>query len=269
MKIIVIYGSPRKGMTYEAVQFVKTEMEKNGPVEFVEFRLPQDAPAFCKGCFQCFSTGEATCPDAKYIQPIASAMMEADGFIISTPVYAMQISGALKAFFDHMAYCFINHRPRFIHQKALVIVTTAGAGVKNCLRYITENLRFWGVNQVFGYGQPVLAMDWNGIPPKTKTKLTTALQKYAHIFYHDIAVKKIHRPTFLQAVMYYAGKALMLSYEDDAHPDKAYWRQKGWLENDCRYLSPATKPGLVKSLIGGIAFFAMRRVMKNQSNNHR
>lgn len=45
--------------------------------------------------------------------------MEAEAFIISTPVYALNVSGGLKVFFDHMAFCYLNHRPRFFTQKII------------------------------------------------------------------------------------------------------------------------------------------------------
>ncbi len=44
MKIVMIYGSPRKGVTYEAVQIVKKELQAQEDVEFTEFQLPQDMP---------------------------------------------------------------------------------------------------------------------------------------------------------------------------------------------------------------------------------
>lgn len=260
MNIVIIYGSPRKGITYETVQIAKAELQKSGPVQFIEFHLPQDMPAFCKGCFQCFQKGEAKCPDAEYVQPIVTAMMEADGFIISTPVYALHISGALKAFFDHTAYCYINHRPRFYKQKALVITTTAGAGISNCNKYITQNLTFWGINKVYTFGEKMLASAWREVPPRVLAKATMRLQQKARIFYNDINSQKVYPPGLIQAIMFQVSRLLMYSYQDNT--DKDYWQEKGWLDKRSEYLCQEAKPGLLKKMVGRLTSMIFRKIIK-------
>lgn len=260
MKIAVIYGSPRQGITFETVRIVKEEMQKQGEVEFIEFHLPQDAPVFCKGCFQCFQKGESKCPDAGYIQPIVAAMMAADGFIISTPVYVLQISGGLKAFFDHLAYCYINHRPRFFHQKALVITTTAGAGLHDCLQYIKKNLTFWGVNHVYTLGFRMMASKWSEVRPEVLAKATKQLQRMARGFHQDLRSKKIHVPSFMQILMFHICLLLMSSSEPSL--DQQYWQERGWLEPSSLYLNPAAKPGWFKRAVGWMVMSIFRKMVK-------
>lgn len=259
MKVTIIYGSPRKGVTYEAIQVVKDEMLKRGAVEFVEFHLPQDAPVFCRGCFQCFDKGEGSCPDAKYIQPIVQAMESSDGLIIGSPVYVLQLSGALKAFFDHLGYTFLNHRPRFFRQKALIITATAGAGIKNANRYITENLSFWGINKTYSYGQPVLSASWAGIPPKQRAKLLSNLKSRAEAFYRDLASGQMHSPSLLQTLMFYAGKSLVSTFEG---PDQDHWRKNDWLTKERRYYTDDVKPGLINGLMGLLVPLIFGRMIK-------
>lgn len=263
MKIVVINGSPRKGITHESMNVVKSAMQKLGEVEFVEFRLPQDLPVFCHGCFQCFMQGECRCPDAAQVQPIVQELLSADGWIIGSPIYALQLSAGLKALFDHTAYCFLNHRPRFFTQKALVITTTAGAGIKSTSKYIAQTMSFWGVNKIYQYGQPVMALKWDEIPSKTKEKLVRNLQRVAVEFYRDVESKVMHSPSFIQSVMFNAGKALNASY-DDTNEDKKYWAEHGWLANDSRYFTKNAKLGPLKSVIGGLTRWMMGRVMKSK-----
>ena len=61
-------------------------------------------------------------------------MMDADGIIVASPVYAMNVTALLKNFLDHTAYFY--HRPEFFTKKALVVVSTAGAGQKDVAKYI-------------------------------------------------------------------------------------------------------------------------------------
>lgn len=260
MKIVIIYGSPRKGITYETVRIVKEEIKKQGEVEFIDFHLPQDAPAFCKGCFRCIEKGESQCPDAGYIKPIVAAMMEADGFIISTPVYVLQISGGLKAFFDHLGFCYINHRPRFFNQKALVIATTAGAGLHGCIQYIKKNLSFWGVNYVYSLGFRMMASKWSDIRPEILVKATKRLQRMARIFHQDLHLKKTHAPSFIQITMFHLSRLFMFNYEPLL--DKEYWQKKGWLDPGCNYLNKAAKPGVLKNVVSRMAMYVFRKMIR-------
>ncbi len=260
MKIVVIYGSPRKGVSYEAVQIVKKELQNQGDVQFTEFHLPQDMPNFCKGCFSCFQKGEAKCPDNWYIQPILMAMSSADGFIISTPVYALQISGGLKAFFDHMAFCFLNHRPRFFRQKAFIISTTAGAGTGSCNRYIKKNLSFWGNRKIYAMGGAMQAIDWNEVPASIKYKTTRDLKRIARRFGRDVKSGKVYAPSLLQTMMFYISRLIISSYGHTI-PDQEYWQQQGWLDKKLRYFYQPAKPSFMNRVIARVVVFVFKKML--------
>jgi len=261
MRVVIIHGSPRKGNTYEATQKVMAHMRQHGDVEFTEFYLPKDLPEFCRGCFNCFFSGEDKCPHAKYAQPIAQAMDEADGIIFASPVYAMQLSGGMKTLLDHLAYVYMNHRPRYMRKKALVIATTAGAGLGNCLKYIKQNLTLWGVNKVYTLGVQMQAMGWDDMESGRKAKAELRIGRVAKIFYADLASRHLHSPSLVQVVMFNVSKAMNISY-DDGSKDKQYWLTQGWLESKCRYHVPEASIGLISGAIGAIAHAAGTRMMR-------
>ncbi len=263
MKIVVINGSPRFGITYNAISIVMQELQSLGDVTFKVFNLPRDMPAFCKGCFQCFLKGEELCPDAKYVQPIVEAMDEADGFIIGTPVYAMQITGALKAFFDHLAYCYINHRPRFFTKKAMVIVTTVGAGINNCNRYIKQNLSFWGVNKVYTTGKALKAIKWDEIETTKKADFEKSLKLTARKFNKDIKEEKIYPPSMFQTVMFNISRVIINTFEKD-NSDRIYWEKNGWLDDKVNYLTDGIKPKLSQLTVGTVAALMFKKVVKKK-----
>lgn len=122
MKCLIIHGSPRRGNTWDVLNRVKEEMQKNGNFEFEVVELSKEKIPMCIGCFNCIKKGEKKCPHNSYIEPIVKKMEAADAFIITTSVYSMQVSGTLKNFIDHMSYNF--RRPRFYNKKALIITTT-------------------------------------------------------------------------------------------------------------------------------------------------
>lgn len=251
MRVVIIYGSPRKGITFEFAKIIKNEMKKYGDVDFDEVFLPDDAPCFCKGCFNCFSLGEDKCPDANYIQPIVGKMDGADGFIFTTPVYSLQISAALKSLFDHLSYCYLIHKPRFFDKKAMVISATAGAGVDSCLKYVKKNLKFWGLSKVFTVGKAVNAAYWQDIPQKLKDGAIFDLKKKAIKFYLEIKSKKIHNPTFMQTIMYYIGLGFSMGSEK-ANSDRVYWENNGWLKKGKKYYIDKVRPNFFGTLLGGI-----------------
>lgn len=261
MRVVVIHGSPRKGNTYEATQKVMSHMRQRGDVEFTEFFLPKDMPEFCRGCFICFFHGEDKCPHAKYVQPIVQAMDEADGFIFASPVYVMQLSGSLKALLDHLAYVYMNHRPRYMRKKALVIATTAGAGLGNCLKYIKQNLGLWGVVKVYTLGVQMQSMGWDDMESGRRAKAEQRIDRVAQEFYTDLSSRRLYKPSLIQVVMFNVSKAMNISYADGSK-DKEYWHDQGWLESKCRYHVPEASIGLIGRAIGSIAHAAGTRMMK-------
>lgn len=81
MKCLVIHGSPRRGNTWDVLNIVKEEMQKNGDFEFEIIELAKEKIPMCIGCFNCIEKGENKCPHNSYIEPIVKKMEEADAFI--------------------------------------------------------------------------------------------------------------------------------------------------------------------------------------------
>ncbi|MBC7765246.1 MAG: flavodoxin family protein [Hyphomonadaceae bacterium] len=261
MNIVVMHGSPRKGNTYQAAHFCLDEMKKLGDFSLKEFFLPNDMPAFCKGCFACILHSEQKCPHAHLMLPIVQAINAADGLIFTTPVYVMHISAAMKSFLEHMAYNYMNHRPRLFTQKALVITTTAGAGTKNVIRYMKENLSFWGINRVYAVGVKMLSIDWEGMKPSNRTKAMQAITQKAKLFYNDIASQKIHTPSMFQVMMFRVSQLLALTYEAD-NADKMYWQEKGWLDKRCEFYLPNVRIHFFKRITGKLISKAFGLLIK-------
>lgn len=230
MKVCIINGSPRKGNTYNATQIFKEELQKNGAVEFVEFFLPKDMPHFCCGCFNCFENGEENCPHAQYIQPIEKAMKEADGIIMTSPVYVLAENAQIKALLDHFGYMYIPHRPRkeMFSKVAMVISTTAGAGTGNAIKTISRSLSYWGVRRIYKCGFTMFAISWHEMKQKKQKKFNDILVKKAKKFYKVMKKRKhIHSRVFTK-ILFTAMKTMISKYPDN-NPDKIYWKEKGWI----------------------------------------
>lgn len=177
MKSVVVYGTQRRGSTYNITQkFLDRLCNNKGDIQ--EFFLPKDMPNFCRGCFQCFKDN-TKCPDYKYIEPILKAMEEADLIIFASPVYVYHVSGQMKAFLDHFGFQWMVHQPNetMFSKRALVISTAAGAGTKSTIKDVLDSMLFWGVAKTYKYGVNVAASEWEHVSIKKKNKIENEIGK--------------------------------------------------------------------------------------------
>lgn len=233
LKIVIIHGSQRHGNTEKTIEIVKEKLNSFEENEFVEFYLPKDLPMFCAGCFRCFdkgSFGGEFCPHAKYTHPILNAIKLSDGIIISSPVYCLAESGQVKVFLDHFGCIFMSHRPveEMFSKTALIISTTAGIGTKYVIKTVERSLSYWGVPKIYKCGLTLWAKNWSEMPSEKQEKYKKCLEQKAYSFYYSVKRKKVHIPIKTK-VLFNVLRRLMNSYSD-GHPDKEYWRKKGWLQ---------------------------------------
>lgn len=236
MKICVIYGSARiKGSTAKVTQGILEALEPlvretGDSLEVVEHHLPKDLPHFCMGCFNCFLKGEDTCPHKDFVAPIIKDLSEADGIILSSPVYAMGPSAQMKSLLDHLAFQYIPHRPRpdMFDKVGLVVVTTAGAGIGGTSKLLAKNLKFWGLKRVHILGFPIFDIELDSMPQKRKDKLARLVEKKARAFHSDLLRRRELRPLLFTRFFMMMGKRMMKGYPDD-NLDKRHWKGNKWI----------------------------------------
>lgn len=243
MKVVIIYGNHTGGSTEHCVSIVKNVLASFGECSFTEFFLPTDLPVICRGCFRCFEDGEETCPDARLVQPIVSAMREADGLIFASPVYACEVSGAMKTLFDHLCYIWMTHRPmeEMFSKVGMVISVTAGAGTVTSIRTMEKNFRYCGVKRTIGFGAAVQAMSWNEVASAKKTKLEAKLTRKASRFYRMMELRYTLRPMIFQRIMFKLLGKMIQGYEPGSRlsRDQNYWRDKGWFNGKSPFMRGA------------------------------
>lgn len=243
MKYLIINGSPRKKNTWQIVKQAKTNIDG----EFEEIHLMKQKIPICNGCYKCIIETEKNCPHYDIVNPIVEKIKESDGLIITSPVYAMNVTALLKNFLDHTAYIY--HRPMFFDKKALVAVTTAGGGKKDVANYIDETLRHWGFNKVYK-----IAIACGG----KETLETKEVDKTAEKFRKDVESKKLHSPKLGDIVFYNVWRALALS-ENSMEADAEFWKSNDLVNYE---FSPVVKLGFIKKALAKLIFFVLKRVMK-------
>lgn len=252
MKCLIINGSPRKGSSFSMAATIKEEiLKKDSSVIFEEIMLSDYDIPFCLGCATCFKHGESECPHYKKVHPVVEKMEEANVLVITSPVYALGVSGLIKNFFDHTAYFF--HRPKFFDKHALVVVSTAGGGHKEAAKYMRDVLKHYGFNKVF-----ILARALFDISGSVTENVKQKCRVSANNFYLSIAKKKLSDVSPKRIIFYNMWRAMSLSSR--ALPcDKEYWQESALFRYE---YSPLIKINILNKLLGKISFAIFSKFIK-------
>ena len=102
-KILVLLGSPRKkgNSTTLANQIVAGAESAGATVEKIFLHGKDISP--CQACYACQQPDSKGCAIDDEMQPIYSKLIEADGWVIASPVYWFSMSAQTKLFLDR---CF-------------------------------------------------------------------------------------------------------------------------------------------------------------------
>jgi len=248
MKITVIHGSMRKGNTYGVTGTVIERLRSYDDMEITEVNVADLDLPFCTSCHACFSNGEDLCPHYKIIGPVAKAIENCDGLIVSGVCYATHLNAAMKNPIDHLAYYF--HRPRLFAKVGMVVTTTAGAGENTVAKYLRQTLGHWGI------GKAIL------LPAKIQTakffltdKQMRRIHKSADKFYNNIKNKKLSTPSIASVAVHNAFRGNSSLSPPLSECDGAYWKASGFIDK----IYPR-RIGLLKIIIGKVTYSVMRMI---------
>ena len=227
MNITLVYGTERKGSTYNIAQLFLNRL-KDEKSEVTEIFLPKDMPHFCRGCSLCFMKGEEYCPHYEQVNKVRIALEKADMLIFASPVYVYHTTGQMKTLLDHFGYQWMVHRPNqsMFGKIALIISTAAGAGMKTTNKDIADSLNFWGVARIFKYGKGVAAIDWKGVSDEKKAEIYKNVYTLSEKI---IRTSKNVTPSIKTKTMFNVMRIVQKKGGFNK-ADTEYWKAKGWLE---------------------------------------
>jgi multimeric flavodoxin WrbA len=231
MRICVIHGSARNGNTEKSIEIIKSQLDEIASVSYSDIYLPKDLPVFCIGCTACLTTGEyagQNCPHKQYTHPVLEKLMQCDGFILTSPCYALAETAQVKSLLDHLACIYISHRPNAaMFQKIAFIVSTTGyAGADKVIETLKRNVLFWGVKRIITCKITMGATQWDYMPKKRKIELD--LKKKTMQFNNLVKNRNNISDSISSALLKYVIKTTMKNRED-TNPDKIYWKIQGWI----------------------------------------
>jgi multimeric flavodoxin WrbA len=223
MKIIAVMGSPRgKGSGYKVVKMIEDRMRAMGDVEF-EYLFLKDANLKpCTGCYTCIARGEDKCPLKDDRAAIEQKLLAADGVILSSPMYVLNVSWLMKNFIDRFAYT--NHRPRFHCQKVLTVVNMGGDSPKAALSLLRYALGGSRIVHELGIATPPWPQTERAVAKKER-----AIDAAAKKFYWACLDTSLPPPTLHSLILFlvrqkiYRERRQILTADNEFYTGKAYY----------------------------------------------
>ena len=157
-QVLVLLGSPRKkgNSTTLAAQIIKGAESVGAAVETIY--LHGKNIAACQACYACQKPDSKGCAIDDDMQPIYRRLIEADGWVIASPVYWFTMSAQTKLFLDRCFALPAYKKDAFAGKRIAVAMSYGDAdpfasGCVNALRTFQDACRYTGaklVGMVYG-----------------------------------------------------------------------------------------------------------------------
>ena len=237
MRITILSGSPRKKDGYSIIKEIEKVMseigneEKSKKVKFEMIDISKMNVKLCTGCMQCFSRGDAFCPLSDDVRAIKQTLVESDGIILISPVYALHVTSAMKLLIDRLS--FLCHRPELIGTPILNIVTTDGGGQKPTLSYLKMISTAWGGHWIGNIDvvSPMYFSKSVYYNSKYAEKVRNKIEIYAQKLHSHALSDTNPKPTIYEVLTFHGLKSKTFMQK----ADHDYWNSRGWLESDYYY----------------------------------
>ena len=146
MKVVILYGSPRKnGVTARLVEAFCSALPDSADVRL--FSAYEQLVAPCRSCGVCSEKWDCPYED---MDVLLGALLECDLLVIASPVYYLTFPAPLKAIVDRTQRCYSAHRqgrsPFAAKQRQAVVLLAAGAPsesgevIRQQLRWVLPSL---------------------------------------------------------------------------------------------------------------------------------
>jgi len=158
MRVLVLLGSPRKkgNSAILAAQIIKGAEAEGASVESIYLHGMRISP--CQSCYTCQKPDSRGCAIDDDMQPIYRKLVEADAWVIASPVYWFTMSAQTKLFMDR-CFALRAYSKDAFSGKRIAIAMTYGdtdpftSGCVNALRTFQDAFRYAGakiVGMVYG-----------------------------------------------------------------------------------------------------------------------
>jgi multimeric flavodoxin WrbA len=223
MKIIAITTSPKgkRSSTLRLVTSAAEAAERGGAeVEYID--VAKLHLKYCIGCAVCHKTGK--CPRKDDFNDVVERMLDADGFILSSPNYMEGVTGQMKVFMDR--HCDIVHCQKYGGKYSISLATCGGNYGEHIVRFMDTFMVKCGATALGGVGAPVVKD-----PSTIDLAIGKAYEKGVELI-TAIKEKRVipeQEAAHNGARNYFAG-LLKTDHRDLWASDYKYFVRKGWIK---------------------------------------
>ena len=153
-KILVVQGSPRKkGNSIALAEQIVKGAESIG-AEIESIYLHDKNISACQACYACQRPDSNGCAIDDDMQPILKKLIDADCWIIASPVYWFTMSAQTKLFMDRCLFALFGYKKDVLAGKRIAIAMSYGdtdafnSGCVNALRTFQDAFKYAGANLV-------------------------------------------------------------------------------------------------------------------------
>ena len=183
-KILVLLGSPRKKGNTAALadQIIAGAQSAGATVEKIFLHGQDISP--CQACYACQRPDSEGCAIDDEMQPIYNKLVEADGWVIASPVYWFSMSAQTKLFLDR-CFALPAYKKDAFTGKRIAVAMSFGdedafnSGCVNALRTFQDSARYVGANLV--------GMVYGSADKPGEIKSNTALMRQAEVLGKKLA----------------------------------------------------------------------------------
>ena len=230
--VVAVNGSPRRATTEKLLNEIAKLLEAH-QIQMTTINMGEYQVGDCTGCELCIrKTGQ--CHQEDDAQKILAQLEAADGIILASPVYLMNITGRLKSLIDKTASWV--HRSPMVGKPMLSVATTAGAGLKEVHTYLEKVGVQWGMHPTGKIGRSAMNQD-----PPTKSEVSKFV-------WHLNNPTSSYKPSLNQLIQYQVQKVMALKV---SKIDSEYWEERGWDKE--LYYYPA-RISWINRIIAGIFY---------------
>ncbi len=143
--IVAVNGSPHAGIgnTAMMLEMLRHPLAEEG-LALEVIHLGEHAVDYCVGCGVCMEKGRCWIQDDH--AGIVERLLAADGVILASPVYFLQVTAQMKTFLDRsLAF---GHKPQPRWKPGLAVSVSAGYGETQTAEYLGNLLRVFGAFSV-------------------------------------------------------------------------------------------------------------------------
>lgn len=175
MNIILLNGSPRKtGATATALSIIQQELAKQNRIKAEIVHIADINMDFCRGCSQCFKTGQCFMQDDA--EALSQRIAQGDGVIIGSPTYESNISGQLKTLLDRGHFVM----EQLLHGKAAMSIAVGeNYGISTASAVLRRLLVYSGARASQHLALKIPFATRYTMPPHIHKKLVKAAARYA------------------------------------------------------------------------------------------